>query len=176
MDTRMVFCVLAAAAFVGGCTSADIPQAYRGRMFDRTGPLAFYSGKTGFTARYSIREPTSRPRTTTLIANPGLTSAAPPASSGRRAPCDDGPPRGADLRGGSGGPLDRNGVHVGDVIVAVGEPVSQATDVPRLRIGPTRNRHASESDQPGTEVRFTLIRERRRLALDGVLGAIERTR
>ncbi len=31
-----------------GCASADIPQAYRGRMFGRTGPLAFYSGKTGF--------------------------------------------------------------------------------------------------------------------------------
>lgn len=34
--------------FVSGCASADIPQAYRGRMFGRTGPLAFYSGRTGF--------------------------------------------------------------------------------------------------------------------------------
>ena len=34
-----------------GCASMDIPQAYRGRMFDKTGPLAFYSGKTGFTGR-----------------------------------------------------------------------------------------------------------------------------
>lgn len=32
-----------------GCASQDIPQAYRGQMFDRTGPLAFYSGRTGFT-------------------------------------------------------------------------------------------------------------------------------
>lgn len=34
-----------------GCASMDIPQAYRGRMFDKTGPLAFYSGTTGFTGR-----------------------------------------------------------------------------------------------------------------------------
>lgn len=40
---------LAAIMLAGGCASGDIPQAYRGRMFDRTGPLAFYTGKTGFT-------------------------------------------------------------------------------------------------------------------------------
>jgi regulator of protease activity HflC (stomatin/prohibitin superfamily) len=40
--------VLTAALSAVGCTSADIPQAYRGQMFYRTGPLAFYSGKTGF--------------------------------------------------------------------------------------------------------------------------------
>ena len=39
---------LAAAALTFGCASADIPQAYRGQMFGRTGPLAFYSGRTGF--------------------------------------------------------------------------------------------------------------------------------
>jgi regulator of protease activity HflC (stomatin/prohibitin superfamily) len=39
---------LAVAQFTAGCTSADIPQAYRGRMFGRTGPLAFYTGRTGF--------------------------------------------------------------------------------------------------------------------------------
>jgi regulator of protease activity HflC (stomatin/prohibitin superfamily) len=44
---RIVLFVLAASAL--GCSSADIPQAYRGRMFDRTGPAAFYSGTTGFT-------------------------------------------------------------------------------------------------------------------------------
>lgn len=31
-----------------GCASQDIPQAYRGRMFYRTGPFAFYSGGKGF--------------------------------------------------------------------------------------------------------------------------------
>ena len=31
-----------------GCASADIPQAYKGQMFGRTGPLSFYSGRTGF--------------------------------------------------------------------------------------------------------------------------------
>ena len=32
-----------------GCASEDIPQAYRGRLFDRTGPLAFYGGGKGLT-------------------------------------------------------------------------------------------------------------------------------
>lgn len=40
--------ILAAALTGVGCTSADVPQAYRGQMFYRTGPLAFYTGKTGF--------------------------------------------------------------------------------------------------------------------------------
>ena len=31
-----------------GCASADIPQAYRGRLFGRTGALAFYAGTKGF--------------------------------------------------------------------------------------------------------------------------------
>ena len=31
-----------------GCATEDIPQAYRGRMFGRTGPLAFYTGTKGF--------------------------------------------------------------------------------------------------------------------------------
>jgi regulator of protease activity HflC (stomatin/prohibitin superfamily) len=31
-----------------GCASQDIPQAYRGRMFGRTGPLAFFTGHVGF--------------------------------------------------------------------------------------------------------------------------------
>ena len=31
-----------------GCASQDIPQAYRRRMFYRTGPFAFYSGGKGF--------------------------------------------------------------------------------------------------------------------------------
>ena len=30
------------------CASQDIPQAYRGRMFHRTGAFAFYSGGNGF--------------------------------------------------------------------------------------------------------------------------------
>ncbi len=32
-----------------GCASQDIPQAYRGRMFDKSGFFAFYSGGHGFT-------------------------------------------------------------------------------------------------------------------------------
>ncbi len=32
-----------------GCASTDIPQAHRGRLFDRTGPLAFYMGGRGLT-------------------------------------------------------------------------------------------------------------------------------
>jgi hypothetical protein len=48
MRLRTILSLAAAAVSVAGCTSADIPQAYRGRMFGRTGPLAFYSGKTGF--------------------------------------------------------------------------------------------------------------------------------
>lgn len=34
---------------VVGCASQDIPQAYRGRMFDKSGFFAFYSGGHGFT-------------------------------------------------------------------------------------------------------------------------------
>jgi regulator of protease activity HflC (stomatin/prohibitin superfamily) len=41
-----------ALALVGltltGCATEDIPQAYKGRMFGRTGMLALYSGRTGF--------------------------------------------------------------------------------------------------------------------------------
>ena len=38
--------VLAAAAM--GCSSQEIPPAHKGRMFDKTGPLAFYAGGRGF--------------------------------------------------------------------------------------------------------------------------------
>lgn len=31
-----------------GCSSQDIPPAHKGRMFDKTGPLALYSGGKGF--------------------------------------------------------------------------------------------------------------------------------
>ena len=34
---------------LSGCASQDILQAHRGRLFDRTGPLAFFSGGHGFT-------------------------------------------------------------------------------------------------------------------------------
>jgi regulator of protease activity HflC (stomatin/prohibitin superfamily) len=33
---------------VNGCASSDILQAHKGRMFDRTGPLALYMGGKGF--------------------------------------------------------------------------------------------------------------------------------
>ena len=32
-----------------GCSSQDVPQAHKGRMFDRTGALAVYTGGDGFT-------------------------------------------------------------------------------------------------------------------------------
>ncbi len=32
-----------------GCASQDIPQAFKGRMFDRTGPFALFIGGNGFT-------------------------------------------------------------------------------------------------------------------------------
>jgi regulator of protease activity HflC (stomatin/prohibitin superfamily) len=35
-------------ALLSGCASEDIHQAFRGRMFGRTGALAFYGGKIGF--------------------------------------------------------------------------------------------------------------------------------
>jgi regulator of protease activity HflC (stomatin/prohibitin superfamily) len=40
--------VVVTALFSAGCASQDIPQAFRGRMFGRTGALALYTGKTGF--------------------------------------------------------------------------------------------------------------------------------
>jgi regulator of protease activity HflC (stomatin/prohibitin superfamily) len=36
------------SALAVGCASQDVPQAYRGRLFARTGPLAFFAGKVGF--------------------------------------------------------------------------------------------------------------------------------
>lgn len=38
--------IMSLSAF--GCGSDDIPQAHKGRMFDRTGALAFWSGGDGF--------------------------------------------------------------------------------------------------------------------------------
>ncbi len=40
--------ILAFAALAVGCSSQDVPQAHKGRMFDKTGWLAFYSGGKGF--------------------------------------------------------------------------------------------------------------------------------
>jgi regulator of protease activity HflC (stomatin/prohibitin superfamily) len=37
------------ALAASACASQDIPQAYKGRMFDRTGPLALFFGGKGFT-------------------------------------------------------------------------------------------------------------------------------
>jgi regulator of protease activity HflC (stomatin/prohibitin superfamily) len=44
----MAITMVAAALFGAGCASEDVPQAFRGRMFGRTGALALYTGKTGF--------------------------------------------------------------------------------------------------------------------------------
>src|SRR5215472_2120348 len=41
--------ISACAAFALGCASQDIPQAFKGRMFDRTGPFALFIGGKGFT-------------------------------------------------------------------------------------------------------------------------------
>lgn len=49
MSLRTLVRIASMAALTTACTSAEIPQAYRGRMFDGTGPLAFYGGTTGFT-------------------------------------------------------------------------------------------------------------------------------
>lgn len=41
--------ILLPLVFALGCATMDIPQAHRGRMFDRTGAFAFYGGGKGFT-------------------------------------------------------------------------------------------------------------------------------
>jgi hypothetical protein len=46
---RHVFFAAGCAALALGCGSQDIPQAFKGRLFDRTGPLAFFAGGKGFT-------------------------------------------------------------------------------------------------------------------------------
>ena len=46
-NTRHALLAVAVAMCALGCASQDIPQAYKGRMFDRTGPLAFYVGGGG---------------------------------------------------------------------------------------------------------------------------------
>lgn len=37
-----------AALALAGCSSENVPQAHKGRMFDKTGALAFYAGGRGF--------------------------------------------------------------------------------------------------------------------------------
>jgi regulator of protease activity HflC (stomatin/prohibitin superfamily) len=49
MRLLSLFAAAALAAPSVGCASQDIPQAYKGRMFDRTGPLALFIGGKGFT-------------------------------------------------------------------------------------------------------------------------------
>jgi hypothetical protein len=44
----MIRVALVTALAASACASQDIPQAYRGRMFDRTGLLALYAGGHGF--------------------------------------------------------------------------------------------------------------------------------
>ncbi len=45
---NIVTLVMALAFAVMGCSSQNIPQAHKGQKFDKTGPLAFYSGGRGF--------------------------------------------------------------------------------------------------------------------------------
>jgi regulator of protease activity HflC (stomatin/prohibitin superfamily) len=40
--------LIAGVVSVAGCMSQDVPQAHKGRMFDRTGALALYTGGNGF--------------------------------------------------------------------------------------------------------------------------------
>ncbi len=47
MAKRLLFSA-ACLTFLGGCATEDIHQAFRGRMFGRTGAFAFYSGRIGF--------------------------------------------------------------------------------------------------------------------------------
>jgi regulator of protease activity HflC (stomatin/prohibitin superfamily) len=49
MRIREALLAASVAASALGCASQDIPQAYKGRMFDRTGPLALYIGGGGLT-------------------------------------------------------------------------------------------------------------------------------
>lgn len=42
------FALLALASLAVGCSSQDIPPAHKGRMFDKTGALAFWTGGRGF--------------------------------------------------------------------------------------------------------------------------------
>lgn len=46
---RQAIFAIACGSLALGCASQDIPQAYKGRMFDRTGPFAFFVGGNGFT-------------------------------------------------------------------------------------------------------------------------------
>src|SRR4051812_27049917 len=46
---RMLRTAVCAALLCAGCATQDIPQAFRGRLFNRTGAFAFYAGGTGFT-------------------------------------------------------------------------------------------------------------------------------
>lgn len=45
---RLKSLVLFVALLFVGCSSQDIPQAHKGRMFDKTGLLVFYAGGHGF--------------------------------------------------------------------------------------------------------------------------------
>ena len=45
----MLFALILFSSLSVGCSSQDVPQAHKGRMFDKTGAFAFYSGGDGFT-------------------------------------------------------------------------------------------------------------------------------
>jgi regulator of protease activity HflC (stomatin/prohibitin superfamily) len=48
-DMWMFMSAVSIATFPSGCASQDIPQMYRGRMFERISPAAAYGDKAGFT-------------------------------------------------------------------------------------------------------------------------------
>jgi regulator of protease activity HflC (stomatin/prohibitin superfamily) len=45
---RLAFLAAFFALSTAGCASTDIPQAHKGRLFDRTGPMALWIGGSGF--------------------------------------------------------------------------------------------------------------------------------
>ena len=49
MRSLTMISLLCLSLFAAACSSEDIPQAHKGRMFDRTGALAFYAGGDGLT-------------------------------------------------------------------------------------------------------------------------------
>ena len=44
----LIAAMLGALVMTTGCSSQSVPPAHKGRMFDKTGPFAFYSGGRGF--------------------------------------------------------------------------------------------------------------------------------
>lgn len=46
---KLLSIILTISTLLLGCSSEEVPPGYKGKMLDKTGPLAFYMGGTGFT-------------------------------------------------------------------------------------------------------------------------------